>query len=102
MLISQISIKNLSNGLSSLKCKVDELDIGKLQFTPVDLIQLSDVAKNYVVKKTDYNTKDKEIEKKITDHEHGKYFTTQKFNKVTAHNFAARLKQANLSSKNNY
>ena len=126
MLISQISIKNLSNGLSSLKCKVDELDIGKLQFTPVDLIQLSDVVKNYVVKKTeydeliknvsnikttdtidlvkktDYNTKDEKIEKKITDHEHGKYFTTQKFNKVTAHNFAARLKQANLSSKNNY
>ena len=94
MLINQISIKNLSNGLSSLKCKVDELIKNVSNIKTTDTIDL--------VKKTDYNTKDKEIEKKITDHEHGKYFTTQKFNKVTAHNFAARLKQANLSSKNNY
>ena len=39
--------------------------------------------------------------KKITDHDHGnKYLTTQKFNKLTSENFAARLAQANLASKN--
>ena len=40
-----------------------------------------------------------EIEKKITDHDHYKYITTPEFNKLTAENFAARLKQANLASK---
>ena len=35
-------------------------------------------------KKTDYNTKINEIEKKITDHSHDKYITTPEFNKLTA------------------
>ena len=51
-----------------------------------------------LVKKTD--TKINEIEKKITDHNHDKQFTTQEFNKLTLENFAARLAQANLESKN--
>ena len=42
-------------------------------------------------KKTDYNTKINEIEKKITDHNHDKYITTPEFNKLTSENFAARL-----------
>ena len=42
------------------------------------------------MKKTDYNTKVNEMEKKITDHKHGKYITTPEFNKLTAENFAAR------------
>ena len=33
-----------------------------------------------VEKKTDYNTKITEIEKKLTDHNHGKYITTSEFN----------------------
>ena len=54
-----------------------------------------------LVKKTDYNTKISEIENKITtDHDHDKYITTQEFNKLTSENFAARLAQANLASKN--
>ena len=52
-----------------------------------------------LVKKTDYNTKINEIEKKITDHNHDKYITTAEFHKLTAENFASRLKQPNLSSK---
>ena len=32
---------------------------------------------NGLIKKTDYDTKISEIEKKITDHDHGKYITTQ-------------------------
>ena len=36
----------------------------------------------------------------LTDHDHDKYITTQEFNKLTSENFTARLKQANLGSKN--
>ena len=41
--------------LASLKSEIDELDIGKLDTTPVDLSKLSDVVKNEVVKKTVYD-----------------------------------------------
>ena len=37
------------------------------------------------------------VEKKISDH--AKYIITQEFNRLTAENFAARSKQANLVSK---
>ena len=92
--------------------------------TIVDLSKLSDVVKNEVVKKTIYaelvkevnviqntdtsnlvkkahcNTKIAEIEKKILDHDrNNKDITTQEFNRLTAENLAARLKQANLATK---
>ena len=35
-----------------------------------------------------------------TDHDYNKYIITQEFNKLTSENFASRLKQANLVSKN--
>ena len=35
--------------LASLKSKIDKLDIGKLEFSPVDLSKPSDVVKNKVV-----------------------------------------------------
>ena len=41
-----------------------------------------------------------EVEKKIPGH--AKYITTQEFNKLTAENFAARLKQANLLDKTDF
>ena len=37
-----------------------------------------------LVKKTDYNTKISDIEKKITDHNHDKYITTPEFNTKAA------------------
>ena len=40
------------------------------------------------------------LKKKTTDHGHDKYLTTPEFNKLTAENFAARLAQANLATKN--
>ena len=96
-------LKNVPNGLSNLKSKVDnKVDIGKLETTLVDLNKLRDVVKNEVAKKTDFNelvnkkvnninptdtsdlvkktdcnTKVSEIKKKITDHNHDKYITTQ-------------------------
>ena len=51
------------------------------------------------LKKTDYNTKISETEKKITDHGQDKHITIPEFKKVTSEIFAARLAQANLSSK---
>ena len=48
-----------------------------------------------------YNPKISEIENKITtNHDHDKYITTQELNRLTSENFTARLKQANLTSKN--
>ena len=52
-----------------------------------------------LVKKTNYNTKISEVEKKITDHGHDKHITTPEFNKLTAEHFTARSAQANLASK---
>ena len=50
--------------------------------------------------KNNYNTKINEIKKKITDHDHDKYITTQEFNMLTSENVAARLAQANVGGKN--
>ena len=47
-------------------------------------------------KKKDYNTKISEIEKKVSDHNHGKHITTPEFNKLTTENFKARLAQADF------
>ena len=44
----------LKTNLASLKTEVDKLDIDMLVSVPVDLSELSDVVKNYVVKKTVY------------------------------------------------
>ena len=60
-------LKSVSTNLSNLKSKVDKLDTVKLETTPVDLSKLSNVVKNDVVKKTEYNAKIKNIEDKIPD-----------------------------------
>ena len=62
---TKTDIKNISHvdtssfasksNLASLKTEADKLDIDKLVPVPVDLIKLSDVVKNDVVKKTVYN-----------------------------------------------
>ena len=55
-----------------------------------------------LVKKTDYNTKITEIEKKVTDHNHDKCITTPESNKFAREVFNERLKQANLVTKKNF
>ena len=62
-----IKLKSVPINLNNLKSKVDKLDIGKLKTTPVDLSKLSNIVKNDVVKKTEYNAKIKNIEDKIPD-----------------------------------
>ena len=49
------SVFSLKTNLASLKTEVDKLDIDKLVPVPVDLSKLSDVVKNDVVKKTEYD-----------------------------------------------
>ena len=51
--------------LAALKTGVDKIDADKLKTVPVDLAKLSNVVKNEVVKKTDYNTKVTNIESRI-------------------------------------
>ena len=52
--------------LASLKTEVDKIDTDKLKTVPTDLAKLSNVVKNDVVKKTDYNAKVTSIEGQIT------------------------------------
>ena len=50
-----VSSVELKSNLASLKIEVDKLDIDKLTPVPNDLANLSNVVKNYVVKKTVYS-----------------------------------------------
>ena len=54
------------------------------------------------LKKTDYDTKISDIEKKISDHDHDKYITTPEFNTIAANVFNARLAQANVITKTDF
>ena len=58
-------MKNVAINLSTLKSKVDKLDVDKLLPVLIDLSKLSDVVENDVVKKDVYNAKIKNIEDKI-------------------------------------
>ena len=70
---TKADIKNISHvdtssfalkpNLDSLKREVDKLDIDKLVPVPVDLSKLSDVVKNYVVKKKEKNEYDELVAK---------------------------------------
>ena len=55
-----------------------------------------------LVKKTDYDTKTTEIEKKFTDHNYDKYITISDVNTLAANVFNARLAQANLIIKTDF
>ena len=48
-------LEKVPTGLNSQKSKVDKLDVDKLVPIPVDLHKLTDVVKNYVLDKTEYD-----------------------------------------------
>ena len=48
-------LEKVPTGLKSLKPKVDKLDVDKLVPVPIDLSKLTNVVKNYVVKRTVYD-----------------------------------------------
>ena len=55
--ISHVDVSSfaLKSNLASLKTEVDKIDADKLKSVPVDLAKLSNVVKNDVVKKIEYN-----------------------------------------------
>ena len=55
-----------------------------------------------LVKKTIYDTKISELEKKLTDHNHNKYITTPEFHTLAASVFNPRSAQANLITKTDF
>ena len=65
--ITHADVSSLASktNLASLKTEVDKIDTDKLKTVPADLAILSNVVKNDVVKKTDYNAKLTSIEGQI-------------------------------------
>ena len=61
------SWKILLSNSSNFKGKADKLDVDKLVPVPVDLSKLSELIRNYVVRKDVSNAKIKNIEDKIPD-----------------------------------
>ena len=65
--ITHVNVRSYATktNLAALKSEVDKIDVDKLKTTPADLAKLSNLVKNDVVKKTDYNTKVTSIENQI-------------------------------------
>ena len=65
--ITHVGVSSFTSktNLAALKTEVDIIDVDKLKTTPTDLAKLSNVFKNDVVKKTDYNAKVTSIESQI-------------------------------------
>ena len=65
--ITHVDVSSFANttNLAALKTEVDKIDVDKLKTTPTDVAKLSNVVKNDVVKKTDYNAKVTSIEGQI-------------------------------------
>ena len=81
--------------LAALKTEVDKVDVDKLKTTPTDLAKLSNIFKNDVVKKTDYNTKVTSIETKIaglTKNASDNLADITKLKAVDTSNFVTRTK----------
>ena len=55
--VSHVDVRSfaLKSNLASLKTDVDKIDADKLKTAPFDLAKLSNVVKNEVIKKTEYN-----------------------------------------------
>ena len=80
--ITHVDVSSFASktNLTALKTEVDKIDVDKLKTTPTDLAKLSNVVKNDVVKKTDYNAKVTSIESQIADVTKN---TTDNFNDIT-------------------
>ena len=89
----------LNAKINEVKCKIPNITslATTIALTAVEnkIPSVSNLAKK------DYNTKISEIENKITnDHDHDEYIAIKEFNRLIWENFTARLKQANLATKN--
>ena len=83
--------------LAALKTEVDKIDVDRLKTAPTDLAKLSNVFKNDVVKKTDYNAKVTSIESQIagiTKNTIDNLADITKLKTVDASNFVLKTKLA--------
>ena len=83
--------------LAELKTEVDKIDVDKLKTTPIDLAKLSNVVKNDVVKKTNYNAKVTSIEGQraaITKNTIDNLADITKLKAVDTNSFVLKLKLA--------
>ena len=81
--------------LAALKSEVDKIDTDKLKAVRTDLSQLSNVVKNDVVKKTDYNTKVTSIENQkagVTKNTVDNFADLTKLKAVDTSNFVLKIK----------
>ena len=81
--------------LAALKTEEDKIDVDKLKTAPVDLTKLTNVVKNDVVKKTDYNAKVTSIEAQIagiTKNTVDNLADTTKLKATDTNSFVARTK----------
>ena len=67
----------LKSNLAGLKTEVDKLDINKLTSVPIDLAKLSNVVKNDVVKKTEYD----KLVNKVNGTDTAKFVSRTKYEK---------------------
>ena len=67
--ITHVDVSSFASktNLAALKTEIDKIDADKLNTTPIDFDRLSNLVKNDVVKKTDYNVKVTSIESQIAD-----------------------------------
>ena len=65
--ITHVDVSSFASktNLAALKTEMDKIDADKLKATPIDLDRLSNLVKNDVVKKADYNAKVTSIENQI-------------------------------------
>ena len=63
--ITHVDVSSYASKTNFAALKVDKIDVDKLKTIPVDLAKLSNLIKNDVVKKTDYNTQVTSIENQI-------------------------------------
>ena len=94
LLKKQIKITEIESKIPSITGLATTSVLGAVENKILDVSTL--------VKKTDYDARISDIEKKVSDHDHGKYITTSEFNSLTAKNFTARLAQANLVTKTDF
>ena len=90
-------LEKVPTGLNSLKNKVDKLYVDKLVLLIINVI-INEI-ENKIPNLTNLATTNTLTGAKNKTPNHSKYITTPEFNKSTAENFTARLKQANLAIK---
>ena len=95
--ITHVDVSSFASktNLASLKSEVDKIDTDKFKATPDDLAKLSNVLKNDVVKKTNYNTKVTSIENqkaRVTKNIIDNLADITKLKAVDASNFVLKTK----------